>query len=62
MREVCYWSRAGEIESREPVLDGSGKRTLRCPECGHDDHLDWLLKDAQRLLQEKVEGRQPLSA
>jgi hypothetical protein len=50
MQEVCYCGRSGGIEDREPVLDGDGKWALRCPDCGHVDHLPWLSEEAGLLL------------
>ncbi len=42
MQEACYCGRTGEIEDREPVIDGDGRAALECPQCGHLDHLSWL--------------------
>lgn len=42
MQEACYCGRTGEIEDREPVIDGDGRAALECPRCGHLDHLSWL--------------------
>ena len=45
MREDCSCGRVGELEDREPVLDGGdGYPALRCPgeACGHTDGLGWL--------------------
>ena len=39
MLESCYCGRTGEIEGREPVVDDEGRQALRCPDCGHLDHL-----------------------
>jgi hypothetical protein len=47
MQETCYCGRVGEVEDREPVTDGDGRRALECPECGHLDHLSWLPSDAR---------------
>jgi len=49
MQEVCYCGRRGEIEDRQVVRDGGGSRALRCPDCGHLDHLSWLPADARDL-------------
>lgn len=46
MREVCYCGRTGEIEDREAVMD-DGREALRCPNCGHLDHLSWLPADVR---------------
>lgn len=56
MQEVCYCGRTGEIEEREPVRDG-GEMALRCPDCGHLDHLRWLPEDARRLVLAEAERR-----
>lgn len=62
MKESCYCGRVGEIEDREPVPDGKGKRVLRCPECGHVDDLRWLPEEAGRLLwEEAIHRREPLA-
>jgi hypothetical protein len=45
MRERCYCGRSGELEDREPVLDAPGRWLLRCPGCGHLDHLWWLSEE-----------------
>ncbi|QIN82331.1 hypothetical protein GBA63_06460 [Rubrobacter tropicus] len=67
MRESCYCGRAGEIEDREPVTDGDGRRALKCPDCGHLDHLSWLSADARvRVFEEakrrEADRRMPLTA
>lgn len=61
MREVCYCGRTGEIEDREPVIDGEGG-ALRCPneDCGHLDHLLWLSPENRRLVMEAAEHRSAL--
>jgi hypothetical protein len=50
MKESCYCGRTGDVEDREPVLDGEGKWALRCPNCGHLDYLAWLSEEAGLLL------------
>ena len=62
MLESCYCSRTGEIEDREPVTTEDGRRTLRCPECGHLDSLDWLPEEARRYVFEKAGQRRPKAA
>ena len=57
MLETCYCGRTGEIEGREPVLDDGGRRALRCPDCGHLDHLSWLSAETARLMFEKAAGK-----
>jgi hypothetical protein len=53
MLETCYCGRTGEIEDREPVVDDEGRRALRCPDCGHLDHLSWLpVESARRMFEE----------
>jgi hypothetical protein len=47
MLESCFCGRTGEIEDREPVFDGEGRRALRWPDCGHLDHLIWLPEHAR---------------
>jgi hypothetical protein len=46
MQEVRYCGQMGEVEDRQPVLEGDEK-ALRCPHCGHLDHLSWLPEDAR---------------
>ncbi len=46
MLETCFCGRTGEIEDREPTTDRDGREALRCPECGHLDHLSWLQDSA----------------
>jgi len=46
MREICFCGRCGDVENRVPVLDSSGRWALRCPDCGHVDHLEWLSEEA----------------
>ena len=50
MREVCYCGRTGELEDRQPILDGAGRWVLICPECGHADDLAWLSEEAGLLI------------
>ena len=57
MLESCFCSRTGEIEDREFVLDGEGSRALRCPDCGHLDHLIWLSEHARLGVFEEAGGR-----
>jgi hypothetical protein len=58
MREVCFCGRAGEIEDRQPILDGDGRWVLICPECGHVDDLTWLSEEAGLLLWSEARHRQ----
>ena len=51
MKVVCFCGRVGEIEDREPILDGDGREALRCTHCGHLDYLSWL-SDRDRLFEE----------
>lgn len=62
MKEACYCGRTGEIEDRQPVVTGDGKRALECPGCGRVDHLDWLPEDARRLTLERAESRRRIAA
>lgn len=57
MLESCYCGRTGEIESREPVVDDDGRRALRCPDCGHLDHLSWLPEHSRIQMFEEALGR-----
>ena len=57
MQEACYCGRVGEIEDREPIVDGDGQEALRCPKCGHLEHLLWLSEDARILLMEGAKHR-----
>lgn len=50
MKESCYCGRTGDVEDREPILDGGGRSFLRCPDCGHVDYLEWLLEENGFLL------------
>jgi hypothetical protein len=59
MLESCYCGRTGEIEDREPVATGDGRRALRCPDCGHLEHLGWLPEEARRRVFGEAESRQP---
>ncbi|WP_047864870.1 hypothetical protein [Rubrobacter aplysinae] len=62
MKESCYCGRTGEVEDRDPILDGRGKRVLQCPECGHGDDLCWLSEEAGRLLWEEAMSRRGVTA
>jgi hypothetical protein len=53
MKESCYCGRTGDLEDRDPTLDG-GTRVLRCPGCGHGDDLCWLSEEAGLLLWEEA--------
>lgn len=59
MEESCFCGRMGEVEDREPVLNGDGSRALRCPSeaCGHVDDLRWLSEEDRLLLWEKAVRR-----
>lgn len=52
MQEACYCGRVGEVEDREPILDGDSRWALRCPDeaCAHLDYLEWLPDEAGLLL------------
>jgi phage FluMu protein Com len=56
MREACLCGRVGELEDRTPVHD-DGYLALRCPKCGHLDHLEWLTEDARRPVLKEAHGR-----
>jgi len=64
MKEICFCGRMGEVEDREPVLDGDGRRALQCPSetCGHVDDLRWLSEEARLLLWEKAIRRHESSS
>lgn len=62
MQESCLCGRTGEVEDREPVLNGSGHRALQCPECGHVDELLWLSEEARLLLWEETIRRHESSS
>lgn len=62
MLEICFCGRTGEMEDREPVVTGDGRRALRCPDCGHLDHLRWLPEEAGRRVLEKAERRRQQAA
>lgn len=49
-REGCSCGRGDEFENREPIMDDDGEWALRCPECGHLDHLLWLSDEARALV------------
>jgi hypothetical protein len=61
MLESCYCGRTGEIASREPVVDDDGREALRCPDCGHLDHLSWLPEYARVRIFEEAQERVTLS-
>ena len=50
MKESCFCGRTGDVEDREPILDGDGRSVLHCPDCGHVDHLRWLSEENDFLL------------
>lgn len=50
MREVCFCGWSGELEDREPVLDGRMRWMLRCPGCGHLDDLAWMEEEKALML------------
>jgi hypothetical protein len=58
MREVCFCGRGGELEARQPILDGDGRWVLICPECGHSDDLTWLSEEAGLLIWGEARRRQ----
>jgi hypothetical protein len=62
MQESCYCGRTGEIEDREPVATEDGGQALRCPDCGHLDHLAWLPEEARQLAFEEAERKQLTAA
>ncbi len=62
MQESCFCGRTGEVEQREPVLNGDGYRALQCPECGHVDDLLWVPQDSRLLLWEEVIRRREMFA
>ena len=62
MQESCYCGRTGDIRGRMPVMDGDGKRTLECPDCGHTDYLEWLPEETSLLLWEEATRRRESSA
>jgi hypothetical protein len=57
MLETCYCGRTDEIESRESVVDDEGKQALRCPDCGHLDHLSWLPAQTRQQMFEEAAKR-----
>ncbi len=57
MKEICFCGRTGEVEDREPILNGNGHRTLQCPGCGHIDDLHWLSEEARLSLWEEAVRR-----
>ena len=62
MLESCFCGRTGEFEDREPVVTRDGERALRCPDCGHLDHLNWLPEEVRRHAFEEAERRQSKAA
>jgi hypothetical protein len=63
MLEACYCGRTGQVEDREPVLDGEGVEALRCPRCGHLDRLEWLSEmDRNTFLSEAKRRKQTKDA
>lgn len=58
MIEVCFCGREGEVEDRQPILDGDGRWVLICPDCGHLDDLAWLSEEAGLLLWSEARRRQ----
>jgi hypothetical protein len=38
--EVCGCGRIGDLADREPVMDADFVGALRCPACGHLEHMD----------------------
>jgi hypothetical protein len=50
MQVACYCGRSGDRQDRKPVLDSVERRTLKCPDCGHKDCLEWLPEVANLLL------------
>jgi hypothetical protein len=57
VRESCYCGRVGDVEDRHPVLRDGHTEALRCPRCGHLDHLPCLDADARREVFEEAERR-----
>ncbi len=49
VREGCDCGGEEEFQYQEAVLD-DGEWVLRCPECGHLDHLLWLSDEDRALL------------
>jgi hypothetical protein len=64
MRESCFCGRSGELEDREPILDGQGRWMLRCPDCGHPDDLGWLIEESALMVWGEARGgrEDPLEA
>ena len=57
MREVCFCGRSGDVRDRELTLDDNGREALRCPSCGHLDHLEWLSEEVGLLLWAEAKRR-----
>ena len=57
MLESCYCGRTGEIEGREFVVEDEGRQALRCPWCGHLEHLIWLPEQTRHRMFEEAERR-----
>jgi hypothetical protein len=62
MREVCFCGRAGELEDRQPILEGEGRWMLICPECGRLDDLTWLSEEAGLLVWGEARRRHEVSS
>lgn len=62
MKEACYCGRTGEVEDREPVMNGIGNGALQCTECGHVDDLCWISGEAALLFREEAIRRRESSA
>jgi hypothetical protein len=60
MREICFCGRVGEVEDREPVVLEDGETALRCPGCGHVDHVAWLPDEARAEVFEQARERREL--
>ncbi len=58
VRESCDCG-GEEFQYREAVLD-DGEWVLRCPECGHLNHLRWLSEEARRLVLAVAQRRRRL--
>lgn len=56
MQEICFCGRVGGLADRDLSWSG-GRWVLRCPNCGHHDHLDWLAGDARDRVLEEAELR-----
>ena len=62
MQEACFCGRSGDIRDRLPVMDSNGMRVLECPECGHEDYLEWLPEETSLLLWDEAKRRREMSA